>query len=84
MGSDIGHAETGDERILLLDDRVHSRADQQRRGQVEDLVEDGIERGQDHRAAMRTGVAPETDEGVGFFCVGHGGIMPRFLNRSMC
>ena len=64
----------GDERILLLDDRIHGGADQERRGQVEDLVEDGIQRGQDHVAVMRTGVAPETDEGVGFFCFGHRGI----------
>jgi hypothetical protein len=56
--------------------------EKQRRGQVEDLVEDGIQRGQDHLAVVRTGVAPETDKGVEFFCGRHGGIKPRFLNRE--
>lgn len=72
----------GDERILLLDDRVHSGADQERWRQVEDLVEDGIQYGQEHVTVVRTGIAPQTDKGVGFFGCRHRGDFTCFIHEG--
>ena len=45
---------------------INCGADQHRRGEVEEFVENGVEGSQHHRAAVRDGVVPETVDGVGF------------------
>jgi hypothetical protein len=50
---------------LLLDNDINRDTDQQGRGEVEDLVEDGIEGGHDHGTTMKSGAAPEAVEGGG-------------------
>ena len=76
MGTGILNTEFGEKRILLLDDHIHRGPDQDGRSKVEDLVENGVEGGQDHRAAVRNGVIPEAGEGVGFLNFSHRDIMP--------
>ncbi len=65
LGARILNAEFGEERILLLNDDIDGGTDQERRGEVEEFVENGVEGGKHHRTAVRDGVVPEAGEGVG-------------------
>ncbi len=61
----IGPAEAGDERVLARDDDVDRGADQDRRRQVEQLVQNRVEGRQPQRAAVAAGVAEEATHGMG-------------------
>jgi hypothetical protein len=52
-------AEAGQEGFPALDDDVHRHADQERRREVEDLVEDGAEGGEENARAVGTRVAEQ-------------------------
>ena len=62
---DLDDPEPGQERRFLLDDHVDGRTDQDRRTQVEDLVEYGADGREPHPALMRRGVAEKAAEGAG-------------------
>ncbi len=62
---DIGDAEGADPRLLALDDDVHRRADEQGRGQIEDLVGDRAGAGQTQGPAVGRGVGEQSAERVG-------------------
>ena len=52
--------------IFLLHDDVHSHADEDGRGQIEQLIGHRVGRGQKNTAVVGCGVMPETNKGVGF------------------
>lgn len=64
----------------MRDDNIYRCANQDGRGEVEEFVEDGVEGGEEHGAAVRGGVAPEAGEGVGFGC--HGVFLPQRTGRG--
>jgi len=78
LGAGIFNAEFGEERILLCNDNIDRRSDEQGRGEVEEFVEDGVEGCQNHRAAVRGGVVPEAGEGVFI----HGVFLPQRAGRG--
>ena len=79
LGAGIFNTELGEERIFLRDDDIYRCADQDGRGEVEEFVEDRIEGGEEHGAAVRGGVTPEAGEGVGFV---HGVIISTKLHEG--
>ena len=66
----VGQAHLGQKRILLAHDHIHRHADQDRRRQVEELVENRTEHGQQDCAMVAGGIVPKTDKWMWLFLRG--------------
>jgi len=60
----VDEAELGQDGVFARDDDVDGHADEHRRGEVEDFVEDGVEGGDEDAAVVGLGVAGEAAQGV--------------------